>query len=673
MFTVNLIVADNVLAANPGLTRQMLDTVIEGIEMAAELWSRYIDGNNAIIDISLDFSDLPGSTLAEAGARFFSQNGGPFQSEVTTELNGQTGVLAQDGSFTIDLPRLLSGGFFFTDSLDFVLNPSPGQIDFLTLAAHELGHVLGFTELAFGDLAVRNTFIGENAVAANGGNAVQLADGVHILGNDLLSPSISNNLRESINEIHIAILEDIGVPIAEATNAADTLYGFNQSDDNLNGLAGNDALFGLEGNDILNGGLGDDIINGGTGADTIDGGTGGTDTVTFVSAAAGVRVDLIVGGQTGDAAGDTYTNINDIDGSSFDDVLLGDDNSNEIFGSAGNDRLLGRGGDDILLGGVGNDTLLGGAGADVLNGGTGVDTVSYFSSLGGVEASLFSNAGNDLGDAIGDVFINIENLEGSNDAASGAFDILIGNNDANTIFGFAGNDQLLGLGGNDRLFGGTGNDSIEGGLGADLLNGGAGIDTASYQTASTDIRADLFFFGQNQGEAAGDIYGAIENLTGSDNNDVLLGNGGVNVLTGLDGNDRLFGRGGADTLEGGLGADRLGGGFGGVTASDGAADTFVLVDITHSTLSALGRDTIIDFWRADGDRVDLSQIDANTMTSADDAFTFIGNVGFSSEAGQLRYAAPINQIQGDVNGDGIADFAIQVDNVANMIASDFIL
>ena len=242
-----------------GLTQAQLDQIILNIELAAELWGRYIDATDANIDLDVTFSDLPGNTLGQAGAYYFSTDGVTFLSEVTEELNGRpdSGGAASygnmDANLALDLPNLLDSDFyFFSENLDFISNPgAAGQIDFLTLIVHELGHALGFDTTAFEEFVVGSEFTGPNAVAANGGNNVQLDGGNHLVGPDLLDTTISNNSRDAINAVHLGIYQDLGLPIVAASEDSDVLYGFNLQDDSLAGLGGSDVLFGLTGDDQL--------------------------------------------------------------------------------------------------------------------------------------------------------------------------------------------------------------------------------------------------------------------------------------------------------------------------------------------------------------------------------------------------------------------------------------
>ena len=141
-------------------------------------------------------------------------------------------------------------------------------------------------------------------------------------------------------------------------------------------------------------------------------------------------------------------------------------------------------------------------------------------------------------------------------------DFISGGSGNDFIGGGTGSDLIMGDAGDDQLFGGNGNDELIGGAGADRLEGGAGIDTARYTNATGSVTADLEVPALNFGEAEGDIYVSVENLTGSNFIDVLGGDGGANRLAGLDGSDFLSGRDGSDTLEGAAGDDTLAGGAG---------------------------------------------------------------------------------------------------------------
>jgi len=229
-------------------------------------------------------------------------------------------------------------------------------------------------------------------------------------------------------------------------------------DDEITGDDGVNRLVGRNGDDILNGGAGNDVLVGGFGADLLNGGSGNRDAVDYSGAAAGIGLDLTLGGFAGEADGDTFSGIEYVYGSDFDDTIIGDD---------GNNRLVGGDGNDTLSGGDGNDYYVGGLGADTFDGGAGTrDTVDYGSAAEGVGVDLAN--GGFAGEADGDTFANIEYVYGSSHD-----DVIIGDDAQNRLIGFDGNDDIRGGGGNDYILGKTGND---------ILTGGAGDDVFQYKT-----------------------------------------------------------------------------------------------------------------------------------------------------------------------------------------------
>ena len=293
---------------------------------------------------------------------------------------------------------------------------------------------------------------------------------------------------------------------------------------------GTDTLVGIEN---LTGSSGDDTLEGNSTANILDGGAGGNDTVTFASALSFVVASLTdvatvnANGPaitiTGDAIGDAYHNIDNLTGTAFNDTLIGDANVNILTGGSGDDTLEGLGDGDQLVGGLGSDTA------------------SYAHATSAVTADLsglyYLNSGANLqvGDAFGDAYTSIENITGSSKN-----DTLIGNNNANTLNGGLGDDILEGLGNGDNFI------------------GGGGTDTVTYIHSSTSVSASLttgLASFSPSGDAAGDTFTDITNLTGSSFNDNLIGNGNVNTLTGGAGDDTLEGMAGADILIGGTGSN----------------------------------------------------------------------------------------------------------------------
>jgi serralysin len=278
-------------------------------------------------------------------------------------------------------------------------------------------------------------------------------------------------------------------------------------------------------------------------------------------------------------------------------------------------------------------------------------------------------------------------------------------------------------------YGTTGSDNFEGGSWNDVfhmtaddyvtdnINGGAGTDTVDYTASQVGVRITLTDAPLKGGLPTGGTVEAdfvkvfynysthtstsithhqvvanltsIENATGSNFNDVLTGNSANNVLKGDAGDDVIDGRGGNDTIYSGLGVDALTGGEG--------QDTFVFTDyrdsgVTYTPLSGGGYnavnhgiDTIQDF-KTGVDKIDLSQIDADTTHSGNQAFHIVDQL--TGHAGELRVFLgtsvdsqdPVNEgwfmLEGDVNGDGNADFqlfAVVTDLRFVNPATDFLL
>ncbi len=386
-------------------------------------------------------------------------------------------------------------------------------------------------------------------------------------------------------------------------------------DDAIMGLAGNDTLWGLGGHDAIDGGDGDDVIEGDgvyTVADAVK--ETGKATIAYtgtVSSTTGLQLTSM--GHTTEADGDLVTvwrirNANSgertvvlqpnsgapaqtlvlppksdtfvtsldfgthllvLNGARIDVKAAGTHafSYSQAYGTQidGNDTLLGGAGNDTIRGGGGDDILTGGQDADTLIGGAGTDRADYLDSKAGVIVDLTAGTGAG-GDAEGDKLSEIENISGSN------------NDDRLT--GDSGVNRLVGRQGTDELHGGAGNDVLIGGSGADLHDGGEGTDTADYSGSWAGVTVDLMANAASGGEAKGDTFKSIENVTGSRYADIISGDDGANRLSSGGGNDTLTGRGGNDVLGGGSGEDVLDGGEGTRDVADyGGAKDGVGVDL----------------------------------------------------------------------------------------------
>jgi Ca2+-binding RTX toxin-like protein len=138
-------------------------------------------------------------------------------------------------------------------------------------------------------------------------------------------------------------------------------------DDSVSGGRGADLLLGEERNDTLSGGPGRDGLAGNGGADVLDG-ERGRDTLLYFLAHGPVVVNLTLRTATGEGH-DVVTRSENVVGSSYGDVLIGNAKRNRLDGGmgSGEDLLVGRAGPDVLFGGRGDDDLFGGPGNDLLD------------------------------------------------------------------------------------------------------------------------------------------------------------------------------------------------------------------------------------------------------------------------------------------------------------------
>lgn len=256
-------------------------------------------------------------------------------------------------------------------------------------------------------------------------------------------------------------------------------------------------------------------------------------------------------------------------------------------------------------------------------------------------------------------------------------DVMVGGGGNDTLNGNRSNDTLNGGAGLDTLLGGPGNDILIGGADADFLEGGPGSDAVFYAASPAAVNVDLLFNTNSGGHAEGDNLVNIERVSGSAFTDTIKGNNLDNTLIGNAGPDSLIGINGKDTLSGGDDADFLFGGNGADTMRGGnGADLFYFTDIFESVAGAANRDRIVDFSKAQFDKIDVSNIDGKTSDFNSVAFTYIGNAPFTDE-GQIRAfqqgAATI--VQFNVAGFNGAEMEIVLRNftAATLDITDFIV
>lgn len=327
-------------------------------------------------------------------------------------------------------------------------------------------------------------------------------------------------------------------------------------------------------------------------------------------------------------------------GSNRSEIIYGSNFRDIIDGNGGNDDIYGKAGADDLYGGSGNDYIYGGDGADYLWGGSGVNDLW---GGWGYDRFVMSNRNDHYSDDV-------------------IHDFRFGDDQIDVrAWGVSSIDQLRDIlqtdSHNNIVFRATYN-----GYGHYLMV----EDYHPFKLSARDFVFDNGGSVDDVGTRYGDVmfgsqYGDL--LGGAGGSDKLLGGNGSDTLLGDEGTDRLYGGSGRDKLTGGEGRDRLTGGDG--------ADTFFFNELSDS--NGRQRDHILDFNRA-YDLIDVSKIDADKSTGADDAFTFIGDSVFTG-VGQINITRSGDHIvvAGNTDLDTEAEFQFTVHDISKLGSADFIL
>lgn len=438
-----------------------------------------------------------------------------------------------------------------------------GGVDTINAAAVSGRVVIDFygsnpTTIAGRQLTLNGTF--ENAFGGDGNDFLAGNDGIGntlwggrgsdeiygVGGDDILRGGAGGDYLSGGAGIDTADYADSAVGIyirlGRGGSSGSGLYGTAQGDtlvsiEKVIGTRNDDLLYGGDAAATLLGARGDDVFRSYNAVDTLIGSIG-ADMVDYSLSQAAVTVNLVTGkGSAGDAAGDTYSSIEKVTGTIYDDRFVLSTASNVVYGGDGPD---GDGGDS--------------------------DTVDYRSSNAAVTVDLASQSGSG-GYAQGDRLYGIENVIGSNSA-----DTISGTNAANVLDGAGGGDRLYGFGGADTYVVDNAGDKI-------FEAAGGGTDRVRTSISYTlSVGQEVETLSTLSTLSTGSI-----NLVGNALGQTLQGNAGTNLIDGKEGVDRLYGYDGKDL-------------FGFSTAISTASRDFIMdfshaadtIRLTQSVFSALG-------------------------------------------------------------------------------------
>ncbi|WDZ97733.1 calcium-binding protein [Herbaspirillum sp. WKF16] len=457
----------------------------------------------------------------------------------------------------------------------------------------------------------------------------------------------------------------------------------------------------------------DDVFIAGVDSKNFNGGSGGSDTVNYGASTGAVTVNMItMSGSGGYAQNNTYTNIQNIVGSSYSDTFIASAAANNFNGGLGGSDTVsyafsnaavtvdlfhgtGSGGyaqGDVLahiqnaIGSDYDDIFIASADVNNFSGGLGSNTVSYFYSTGGVTVDLTNTIGTGTGGfyAAGDSFTNIQNLIGSvyddTFVASADANSLDGGggslhnrvsyaastagvtvdlnytNGTGTFGGYAQGDKLANI---QDLTGGAGDDTFVASLAENNFEGGAGSNRVSYAASNAAVTVDLVLGVGTGGYANNDTYANIQNVTGSNFDDLFIASLAANKFDGGLGNNTVSyakagdGNGVTVDLFNGVGSNGFAAGdtYANIQNVIGTAydDTFI-ADANHNTFTgAQGSDTVSYRYSTAGVTVNLVTGLGTGGFADGDVYSGIENVVGSASDDLIVASSDANVIDGGVS------------------------
>ncbi|PVY71042.1 putative secreted protein (type I secretion substrate) [Cupriavidus alkaliphilus] len=426
-------------------------------------------GSDAAINAALDGLQFTGDKDYAGGAS--------LQMQTSDGAGTDTDSVAITLNPVNDAPVAAGDVVYVSNNTSNILIPvsallgNDGDVDGLALSITALGGTSGaISNLRFAPDTNNSYILFDSGNAATGSFSYTVADGAGGTSTATVTVNVSSTNGAAT------------VSLAGQSYQASYLDG-GSNNDALTGAAAGDVFIGGAASDTLRGGAGDDVLRGAAGDDTLDGG-GGIDMLDLSDASGGLTFALVQGGGT-------LVNLSS--------VGLGSDtysNMEGVIGSRFNDSLAGSGANDVLRGGAGNDTIDGGAGIDLLD---------FSDATGAISFTLVQGSGVTAAN-LGAVNLGTDSYTKMEGVVGSAFN--------DTISGSAGNDVLRGGAGDDVLAGAAGNDLLVGGAGADTLAGGDGSDifrVLRSDAASVDTITD---FNLAPAASGGDVLDLSDLLSG---------------------------------------------------------------------------------------------------------------------------------------------------------------